>query len=48
MKQDVHVGWALLWDKIKKFVVDTKGRAILDGGHVLTPMLSGATRGSRR
>lgn len=33
------MGWMLLWDKIRKFVVDADGRAILDGGNVLMPML---------
>lgn len=38
--EDVNVGWSLLWANIKKFVVDgTTGKAILDGGHVLMPML---------
>ena len=46
--EDVNVGWALLWDRIKRFVVDRRGRAILDGGHVLMPMLGGqaTARGS--
>lgn len=43
--EDVNVGWALLWDKIRRFVVDRDGRAILDGGHVLMPMLSDAASG---
>lgn len=34
------MGWMLLWDKIRKFVVDKEGRAILDGGNVLMPMLA--------
>lgn len=37
--QDVNVGWGLLWNSIKKFVVDKEGRAILDGGHILRPTL---------
>jgi len=39
--EDVSVGWALLWKDIKRFVVDGKeGRAILDGGHVLEPVMT--------
>ncbi len=37
--QDVNVGWGLLWDSIKKFVIDKDGRAILDGGQFLKPEL---------
>jgi hypothetical protein len=36
---DVNVGWSLLWDNIKKFIIDKDGRAILDGGHILNPPL---------
>lgn len=34
------MGWMLLWDRIRKFVVDADGRAILDGGHVLMPLIT--------
>lgn len=37
--QDVNVGWGLLWNSIKKFVIDKDGRAILDGGQLLRPEL---------
>lgn len=37
--EDVHLGWRLLWKNIKRFVVDTQGRAFLDTGRVLHPML---------
>lgn len=36
---DVDLGWAMLWQTIKRFVVDEKGRAILDGGGVLLPRM---------
>lgn len=38
--EDINIGWVLLWDKIRRFVVDKEGRAILDGGQVLYPMLN--------
>lgn len=37
--EDVNIGWMLLWSSIRKFVVDPDGRAFLDGGHLLYPML---------
>lgn len=37
--EDVLIGWKLLWQNIKKFVVDPQGRAFLDHGRVLQPRI---------
>ena len=37
--EDINLGWVLLWDKIRRFIVDRAGRAVLDGGRILQPPL---------
>jgi TATA-box binding protein (TBP) (component of TFIID and TFIIIB) len=36
---DVDIGWGLLWDNIRRFVVDPEGRAIFGSREILYPML---------
>lgn len=42
---DVNIGWSLLWKDIKRFVVDPQGRAVLDGGHIIEPVMPGLACG---